>query len=575
MDITQLIEKIASGNSVSSADLLPYLCLENKEERCKVNMKLAEAYFQAGNIQQAKVFVQRAWILSEFSPVLLSLYCDINTACNDVAAIREAYKRVGMREAAGGKITEAIRYFSMSMYAYAKHQNLDKYEYDFDILTKIDELAKPFRYEPRLDSGCLDGRKIRLAYLMFGMCDMNSVVVKINLFFAQFHDKSRFEVVFFVPQDKLAVFSSAQGGQTIKKLQKFHCQVVIAHAASEEERVFEIARLINQYQPDILVTNALLAHLIDYFIVALRPAPVTIGFIMGPPPQFALHCLDMGIPFTKHPLMDAPCDCSLVDLEVELPVRDNLTFYRKQQFNIPEESFVLMSGGRYTKFQEPAFWNAIIDIMRDHVNVYYVVVGATESEIPLLSAIVPAELKARLRFVGWREDFLKILGLADTVLDTFPSGGGVVLMDAMALGIPVVSFKNNYMQLFDQTDWSPAEEFVPIPDLLLNRSDFTQMKSLLTKLITDQAYRIKMAKLCKESINANKGNPERMVRKCEGIYIEVLRKKLEQGTHQSIVQKHPSVVRDMGKVEYHAMKILSGLIRLAVRVKKSIKRITS
>jgi predicted O-linked N-acetylglucosamine transferase (SPINDLY family) len=574
-DLNEILTVIKGGGSIEQAELLPYLCAEPVLERCEVNAKLATAYFQAGNVHQAKSFVQRAWVLSEFSPDLLSLYVDINAACNDVAAIREAYKRVGMREADSGKIADAIRYFSMSMYAYARHQNVDKYEYDFDILTRIDELAKPLRYEPRLDPRCLDGRKIRLAYLMFGMCDMNSVVVKINLLFAQFHDKSRFEVVFFVPQDKIAVFGSAQGSRTIERLQEFHCKVVIPRAKSEEERVFEVSRVINQYQPDILVTSALLGHLIDYFIVALRPAPLTVGFIMGPPQQFALHCLDRGIPFTKHPLMDAPCDCSLVDLEVDLPVRDNLMLYTKQQFNIPEESILLMSGGRHVKFQEPAFWSAIFDIMHNHPDVYYVVVGTEENEIPFLQAMVPAKSSSRLSFFGWREDFLKILSLADIVIDTFPSGGGVVLMDAMALGIPVVSFKNNYMQLFDQTDWSPAEEFIPIPDLLIDRGDFVQMKSLLTKLITDQAYRIEMAKLCKESINVTKGNPERMVRKCEGIYLDVLRKKLEQGTSQGIVQKHPSVVRDMGKVEYHAMKILSGLIRLAVRVKKSIKRITS
>jgi len=84
-------------------------------------------------------------------------------------------------------------------------------------------------------------------------------------------------------------------------------------------------------------------------------------------------------------------------------------------------------------------------------------------------------------------NFQKNFALLSHIRPPSPSGGSVVLMDAMALGIPVVSFKNNYMKLFDQTDWSSAEEIIPIADLLLNRGDFTQMKSLLTKLITDQA----------------------------------------------------------------------------------------
>ena len=521
-----LIEDIREGKYIDQADILPYLCSESREERSAANAKLAHAYFHSGNFDQARIFIQRSWILSEFSSDLLPLYLDIHAAIGDMNAIKEAYKRLGMKEAARGRIIDAIRYFSMSMYTYAKYQNLDKYEYDFDILERIEKMAEHRRFREYFQTEPLPNRKIRLAYLVFGMTHTNSVLVKIDRIFAQYHDKDRFEVAFFMPEKKSALSKLAQAKDNIKIIRDYNCKVIVPDAGNDEERLFEIATQIHNYQADILIANALLADLTHYFIASLRPAPLIIGFVAGPPPQFVSHSLDWGITWTKHPLLDAPCDCSLVDLEVELPVRDNLTFYRKQQFNIPEESFVLMSGGRYTKFQEPAFWNAIIDIMRDHVNVYYVVVGPTESEIPLLSTIVPTELKARLRFVGWREDFLKILGLADTVLDTFPSGGGLVLMDAMALGIPVVSFKNNYMKLFDQTDWSPAEEIIPVSELIVDRGNYDHFKLLVTKLIDDREYRTKIAEICKKQIFLTKGNPEKMVRRFESIYIKVLGKKL-------------------------------------------------
>jgi len=84
-----------------------------------------------------------------------------------------------------------------------------------------------------------------------------------------------------------------------------------------------------------------------------------------------------------------------------------------------------------------------------------------------------------------------------------------------------------------------------------------------------------MVKLCKESINARKGSPERMVRKCESIYRKVLKKKLEQGMSDGIARKPLSGVRNVGKIEYCAMKIIDGLIRIASGVERSIKRITS
>jgi hypothetical protein len=116
-------------------------------------------------------------------------------------------------------------------------------------------------------------------------------------------------------------------------------------------------------------------------------------------------------------------------------------------------------------------------------------------------------------------------------------------MDAMALGIPVVSFKNNYMRLFDQTDWSPAEEFIDIPDLIVQRGNFKQLKSLVSKLIDDPGYRLKIGEACEQKIHSTKGNPERMVRKCENIYVEVIRRKVAQMQSSGLNHHPPPLVK--------------------------------
>ena len=525
MDLDSLLKNIASGVPVKAAQLLPYLCLESAEQRCQVNVKLAEAYAGIQDFEQAKVFVQRAWVLSEFSEDLLPLYLEIHAALGDIVSIQAAYKRLGMKKAAENNIAEAIEYFNLSMYAYACYQKLDRYVYDFDILERIEQTAKPYRFHPGPRRKPLEQRKTRVAYLMFGMAHTNSVVVRINLLFAQFHDKSLFDIAFFVPEPESAVHDK----NIIQLLRDHNCKVVTApEAGGEAERMLWVATQIYNFTPDLLVFNALLADLKHYFIASLHPALFTLGFSYGPPSQFAAHNLDWSITWAKHPLIDSPCDGSLVDLEIDLPERTCIQFYAKQQFNIPANSLILMSGGRYPKFQEPRFWKAILDVMHSHPDVYYVVIGVLEEELSFLKELLAPELKTRLRFLGWREDYLRILGLANIVIDTFPSGGGVVLMDAMALGIPVVSFKNNYMRSFDQTDWSLAEEVIEIPDLIVERANFEQFTLVVSKLIDDRKYRMKMARLCKEQIHLKHGNPERMVRRCESIYLRIVENRLRE-----------------------------------------------
>ena len=565
MDLDSLLKDIASGVSVKSTELLPYLCLESAEQRCQVNVKLAEAYAEIQNFEQAKVFVQRAWLLSEFSEDLLPLYLKVHAALDDIASIQAAYKRLGMKKAAENNIAEAIEYFRLSMYAYSQYQNLDHYDYDFDILERIEKLAEPYQSKPGFQPGALSSRKIRLAYLVLHITSVGSVLVKINCLFAQFHDQTRFEVAFFVPEPKWLLFDSGQARENVKIFRDDNCHIVVPTSTDATERLLEVATQIYNYQPDILITSALLPD--HYFIASLHPAPVVISLVAGPPPQFVSPGVDWSITYSKHPLIDCPCDCSLVDLEVDLPERDSITFYTKQQLDLPEESFILVSGGRGKKFQEPDFWRAILDIMRLYPNVYYVAIGIGKAP-PFLEELLAPRLKTRLRLLGWRGDYLEILGLADIVIDTFPSGGGIVLMDAMALGIPVVSFRNNYMRLFDQTDWSPAEEIIEIPDLIVERGNFEQFKLVVSKLIDDREYRLKMAKLCKEQIGLKHDNPERMVRRCESIYVKVLENKLQQDRFPVLNNK--PVLDDIGEIEYFKMSLSSGLQRIPRRIRRKL-----
>ena len=187
---------------------------------------------------------------------------------------------------------------------------------------------------------------------------------------------------------------------------------------------------------------------------------------------------------------------------------------------------IIMGAGRHTKFQDTGYWKAILDILQQFPNLYYVVVGAEREELPFLDKFNKPDLLKRVIFFGWQKEFNKILGLADILIDTYPSGGGIVLLDAMALSIPVVTFRNNYLQLFDQVDWSPGEEFISIPELLIERGNLEQFKRVVTKLIEDKMFRQRIAGKCRELVHRNFGYPDRMVKNCEDIYVRVLERRL-------------------------------------------------
>src|SRR4029079_1025016 len=148
MSLEAILSRIASGERVPHTQLLPFICLEDRNERADVSYRLAEGYFNSGgdeNLKRARVFVQRAWQLSDFSADLLPLYTQIHSALDDIPKIREAYKHLRIAAAARGDVAEAISYFDQWQYAYMRFKRLDKFEYDFDVLDSMDRLARPYR----------------------------------------------------------------------------------------------------------------------------------------------------------------------------------------------------------------------------------------------------------------------------------------------------------------------------------------------------------------------------------------------------------------------------------------------
>ncbi|MFN2499495.1 MAG: glycosyltransferase [Pyrinomonadaceae bacterium] len=517
-----LLSGIASGESIDSNQLLPYLCLESKPLRCHINALLADAYYQNGilsHLNQAKIFMQRAWLLSESPNHLLPLYLKICTALRDTQSLRSAYKQLGIIAAAQGDVDKAIEHFNSWHFAYYTQENLDKYEFDFEILRSMQALAAPHRFQHgKATPG--NSEKIRLAYLVKGLTELNSILVKINLEFARFHHKDLFDVTFFVPESEDLIGNSPQGKEHIAQFESFGCKVITVPNLGTVGRVLlELAQKIYDSKPHILVTSAALARFEHYFITALRPAPLVIGLVQGPPPQFAPPDLDWSIAWSRHPLIDTPVNCSLVNLKLEWSELNSISPVGTRSLGVPDDACLLLSAGRPTKFQDPEHWRALASTLESHSNAYYVVAGAEAAEIPALASL-PEAIRDRVCCLGWREDILNIVAAADIVIDTYPNGGGQVLVQAMTLGLPVLAYRNDYMKLFDQTNWSPVEDFIEDPDIVLPRGDFKTFKQVLSRLINNPEYRAQVGERCRERVSGT--SPELGVRECEAIYRKVI-----------------------------------------------------
>jgi len=557
MDFKNLVSAIRKGRTPSSADFLPFLSTADRKKRGDINRELAEAFADAGNLVQAAVFVRRAWVLSDFSSAVLPIYLRIHAGLSDIDAIREAYKTLGMAAVERGDVAEALANFNQWHYAYANHLKVDRYTHDWDVLAGIRKMADPWRFGTYSQGGALNGRKIRLAYLVFGARHLNSVLVKINCMLARYHDRERFEVTFFIPDPKHLVYQSRHARQAIKQFQDYGARVFVPPAGFNLlKRLRAVASQIHETQPDMLITSAVLAEFEHYFIASLRPAPLIVGLIQGPPAQFAAPDLDWGISWSKHPLIDAPCNVSLVQIGLDLPTRETVTPYAKEDFQIPEQCRVIMSGGRFFKFENADFWKAVLGLLTKYADLHYVAFGVSRQQIPFLETLLTPDISSRVHLLGWREDSLRILTLADILVDTYPSGGGHILVDAMALGIPFVSFENNYMKNFDQTDWSVADEFVSIPELLVPRGDFGQFERTCAMLLDQDVYRCRMGKLCRELIHQSTGNPEAGVRRYEDVIMDILHKKVSRqvgdtskglgrgGDFRSTLEKWRKKIRD-------------------------------
>lgn len=196
-----------------------------------------------------------------------------------------------------------------------------------------------------------------------------------------------------------------------------------------------------------------------------------------------------------------------IDLERIKSVRDTAAL--RKELNIPGGFLVVgMVAALAPHKDHRNFLEAAAIVKTECPDIRYVVVGEGHLRGELERLAVQRGLSADVIFTGFRQDVLELTSLFDIfVLSSYLEGLGTALLDAMALGIPLVA-----------TDVGGIPEVVVMDrnGILVPPKDPAALASAIVKLATDPVMRRRLGSFGKEYVR--NFSVDSMVTRTEAVY---------------------------------------------------------
>ena len=521
-DFYKITEAIAAQRKIDPFDKVPFLALENVEQRVEINVKLAEAHFNIHEFDQAELLITRAFVLSDFSEEILPVVIKIAQKTGNIPAIKFAYKRIGIKLFREGKIAKALSMFNEWQYAYFPQSGIDRYEHDYEIQNTIDLFCSEHRTDQRFKKIPAGPGKMKIGYLLVHFLDPGSVLIKLDKLFVEYHDKEKFDITYFVMEQKTTVFASAHGRQLDKFFTDHGCSVVYMDIpGSKDAALFNFAEKIGKCNLNIFITNAVLANFEHYFIASFKPASLLLAVVHGPVAQYVTNIFDHAISSYHAQTVDVPCNCTQVNIELKPEDMQIEQVPKKPVDHIPGNSVVLICGGRTIKFRDKRYWASLLNILLKYPNASLFIIGFKKEQYPFPELLI-GETEKRISFFEWTVDYLSIIKQGHIYIDSYPVGGGVFMIEAMRAGLPPVYFEHDYYKYFTGEEGSGGQQLVGIPDLCIPRENFDEFEKKVGHLIENREERNRFGEICKQKILAEISEPARMVKRYEAVYLKLI-----------------------------------------------------
>lgn len=221
----------------------------------------------------------------------------------------EEYKTTGLDYWREGNMTKALEYFEKAIAVMSEKE--DYTQADFDIIDKIEQFGRQYRYYPELDNPFTTGRKIKLGYMLNHTSKLSPIVNSI-VFYANYHDKSRYDITVFV----YSAYNSERMSrpfayETAKRLKKLGCHLVFLPCPmSSLEAAFHMAKQILKRKIDILIPHGLFWNMKIYLTAVLRPAPVMVYICYGGANKTSVP--DISIYLDEFPVLEGVGDITVI-----------------------------------------------------------------------------------------------------------------------------------------------------------------------------------------------------------------------------------------------------------------------
>jgi len=174
--------------------------------------------------------------------------------------------------------------------------------------------------------------------------------------------------------------------------------------------------------------------------------------------------------------------------------------------------------GRFEEVKGPDLAVEILHhVLRRHPNARALMIGDGAMKASLVQRVQDLGLKDRILFTGWREDIPHLMAAMDVfLLSSRNEGQGRVLVEAMAVGLPVVAMRSGGVgEVVEQGETG----------LLVEPGDLPAASETLFSLLEDPAMRESLGKHGQERA-LERYSVDEMIRRLEILYSGLLEDKL-------------------------------------------------